>query len=58
MYGYKYPKLNELYCKLFHRNFENAHNAFSDVLATIECFKELKKKGVIDMSDDNDNLPF
>ena len=37
--------------------FENAHNAFSDV-ATIECFKELKKKGVIDMSDDNDNLPF
>lgn len=58
MYGYKYPKLNELYYKLFHRNFENAHNAFSDVLATIECFKELKKKGVIDMSDDNDNLPF
>lgn len=44
MYGYKYPKLNELYYKLFHRNFENAHNAFSDVLATIECFKELKKK--------------
>ena len=44
MYGYKYPKLNELYYKLFHSNFENAHNAFSDVLATIECFKELKKK--------------
>lgn len=58
IYGYRYPKLNELYYKLFHSNFENAHNAFSDILATIECFKELRKKGIIEMPDDNSDLPF
>ena len=58
IYGYRYPKLNELYYKLFYSNFENAHNAFSDILATIECFKELRKKGIIEMPDDNSDLPF
>ena len=58
IYGYRYPKLNELYYKLFHSNFENAHNAFSDILATIECFKELRKKGIIEMPEDNSDLPF
>ena len=50
--------LNELYYKLFHSNFENAHNAFSDILATIKCFKELRKKGIIEIPDDNSDLPF
>ena len=58
IYGYRYPKLNELYYKLFHSNFENAHNAFSDILATIKCFKELRKKGIIEIPDDNSDLPF
>jgi DNA polymerase III epsilon subunit-like protein len=37
----KYPTLTELYFKLFNKDFENKHNALSDVNATIECFIEL-----------------
>jgi len=46
-YGYKYPKLQELYHKLFGRDFEEAHNAASDIEATQQCFWELRKKGLI-----------
>ena len=37
-YGYRYPKLQELYNKLFDSDFENAHDAFSDISATVKCF--------------------
>ena len=40
--GYKWPKLIELYRKLFSKDF-NPHNAFDDVKATADCFWELKK---------------
>lgn len=44
-YGeWKWPKLQELYFKLFETHFENAHNAMADVEATIKCFFELKNK--------------
>lgn len=46
-YGYKYPKLQELYYKLFGRNFDNAHNSAADVNATYECYWELRKRGVL-----------
>lgn len=47
-YGsYRYPKLQELHFKLFGSNFENAHDASSDVSATVKCFWELVKRGVI-----------
>lgn len=46
-YGYKYPKLQELYYKLFGRNFNNAHNSAADVNATYECYWELRKRGVL-----------
>ena len=46
-YGYKYPKLQELYKKLFGSEFNNAHNALSDVEATEKCFWELKKRELI-----------
>ena len=46
-YGYKYPKLQELYHKLFGRDFEEAHNAASDIEATQQCFWELRKRGLI-----------
>jgi DNA polymerase III epsilon subunit-like protein len=46
-YGYKYPKLQELYHKLFGRDFEEAHNATSDIEATQQCFWELRKRGLI-----------
>jgi DNA polymerase III alpha subunit (gram-positive type) len=44
-FGYKHPKLQELYFKLFKQNFEGAHNAINDVRATAKCFFELLKLG-------------
>ncbi len=41
--GYKYPKLQELYYKLFGSNFEDAHDAMADITATKKCFFELKR---------------
>ena len=46
-YGYKYPKLQELYRKLFDRDFEDAHNAMSDIEATEKCFWELLKRKLV-----------
>lgn len=45
--GYKYPKLDELYYKLFNKHFENQHNAMADIEATFECYKELVKLNLI-----------
>jgi DNA polymerase III epsilon subunit-like protein len=45
--GYKWPKLSELYFQLFGLPFEDAHNAEADINATVECFWELKRLGVI-----------
>ena len=50
-YGYKYPKLRELYKKLFDEEFEDAHDASADVQATKRCFFELKRRNII-----NDNF--
>ena len=44
---YKWPKLSELYRKLFNRDFEDAHDALADITATKECFFELKRRGII-----------
>jgi DNA polymerase III epsilon subunit-like protein len=46
-YGCKWPRLADLYMKLFGRGFENAHSAGADIAATAECFWELKRRGVI-----------
>lgn len=45
-YGYKWPKLDELYQKLFNETFENAHNALYDIRATAKCYWKLKEQGV------------
>jgi DNA polymerase III epsilon subunit-like protein len=45
--GYKWPKLSELYFQLFGLTFESAHDAVADINATVECFWELKRLGVI-----------
>lgn len=45
--GFKSPRLAELHQVLFGTGFDNAHNALADVEATVRCFWELKKKGVI-----------
>ncbi|MDR2122341.1 MAG: DNA polymerase III subunit alpha [Flavobacteriaceae bacterium] len=39
--GFKYPKLSELYKKLFGHSFDEAHNAAADVNATAQAFWEL-----------------
>ena len=46
-YGYKWPKLAELHCKLFQKDFDKAHNAAADVAAMIKCFWVLKRLGII-----------
>ena len=46
-YGYRYPKLQELYKKLFGDEFKDAHNALSDIRATLKCYLEFKNRGII-----------
>jgi DNA polymerase III epsilon subunit-like protein len=43
----KFPKLSDLYFKLFGEYFKNAHNALDDVIACYKSFFELKKRGVL-----------
>lgn len=42
----KYPRLEELYDKLFNSSFP-AHNSMEDVRALKKCFYELKKIGIL-----------
>ena len=44
---FKWPKLEELHFFLFGENFDNAHSADGDVEATVKCFFELKRRGII-----------
>jgi DNA polymerase III subunit epsilon len=46
-YGYKWPKLSELYMRLFGKGFEEGHDASVDINATEKCFWELRRIGVI-----------
>ncbi len=46
-YGDKWPKLSELHIKLFGVDFEDQHNAASDVLCCAKCFFELKRHTII-----------
>ena len=40
---YKWPKLQEAYTFIMGHGFDGAHDALSDVKATIECFKWLER---------------
>ena len=44
---FKYPKLRELYMKLFGVEFENAHDAMADIEATRRCYVELRHQGLL-----------
>lgn len=62
-FGYKFPKLQELYQKLFGKSLNNAHNSLDDVKATKDCFFELLKRNIIMIPKtnhlvDNNDLPF
>ena len=48
---FKWPKLEELYVKLFNEGFEAAHNAAFDVQATAKAFFELLKINIIKVSE-------
>lgn len=49
--GYKFPKLNELYKKLFWEYFEWAHSAIYDVEATVRILEKLIQLEVIRMEE-------
>jgi DNA polymerase-3 subunit epsilon len=42
---YKWPTLSELHIHLFGEDFQGAHDALDDVMATLRCFNELRKRG-------------
>jgi DNA polymerase III epsilon subunit-like protein len=46
-FGYKWPKLMELYQFLFNETFEGAHDALEDVRATRRCFYEMQRRGLV-----------
>lgn len=45
--GWKWPKLNELYYKLFQEDMGHAHTALADIQNTAKCFYQLCSLGVI-----------
>jgi DNA polymerase III epsilon subunit-like protein len=46
-FKYKYPSLSEMYEVLFSEPLQDAHAALQDMRATMKCFFELKRLGVI-----------
>ncbi len=45
-YGFKWPKLEELYKICFQENLENAHDAMVDVQATYRIFNKLRLENI------------
>lgn len=45
----KRPKLQQLHTDLFCEEFDGAHDAMADILATKKCFFELMNKGIISL---------
>jgi len=45
--SFKWPRLDELYFKLFQQEYERKHDAREDMLACAKCFFELKRLGVL-----------
>ena len=45
--GYKWPRLDELHRFLFGQEVAFAHNARADMEATVRCFFELQRRGLI-----------
>ena len=51
-YGNKWPSLQELHGHLFGVGFEGAHDALTDVLATLKCYNELTTRGTFTAMDE------
>ena len=52
-YGYKWPKLEELYYKVFRKDLVSAHSASIDVKACKDCFFELANQGIFRLFGNN-----
>ena len=48
--GFKSPRLSELHTFLFNKDFDNAHNALDDVLATGRCLQQMISIGHAEFS--------
>ncbi|MGH9783694.1 MAG: 3'-5' exonuclease [Terriglobia bacterium] len=46
-YGFKWPRLSELYSILFGKRVKEAHDAAADVATCSRCFFELKRLGIV-----------
>lgn len=46
----KYPKLSELYMKLFHEEATNLHDSLEDVKVCMKCYFELIEKNIVDFT--------
>lgn len=55
--GFKRPKLEELYYKLFGKSFDNAHDALADTKACMKSYFELVKKSVITPPKSSNHAP-
>ena len=53
---YKWPKLSELYEKLFYKELVDAHDSSVDIQATFDCFWKLVELGVIASVDAEDTI--
>ena len=53
---FKYPKLWELYKKIFWEYFLWAHDAMVDVESTLKCFLELNKLWIIEIKEKNETV--
>lgn len=46
-YGYKYPKLTELWRKLFGSDLPQTHTALDDIRHTLTCYNALIERGIL-----------
>jgi DNA polymerase III epsilon subunit-like protein len=46
--GMKWPTLQELYFHLFDHEFDGAHDALADVMATSKCYQQLIELSIVD----------
>ncbi|QFR38722.1 3'-5' exonuclease [Candidatus Gracilibacteria bacterium 28_42_T64] len=53
---FKYPKLGELHKKLFSEYFIGAHDAITDVEATLRCFIELVNNNTIQVKEKKEEI--
>ena len=54
-FGWKWPKLQELYRHLFNEEYPQTHTALDDIEHTAKCFFEMVRIGYIKLEEDDGN---